>query len=157
MFKNVFKSKVFENKKVFYNFNIEKSIVSGIQLQGWEVKSIRIGSIQIQDSYVILKNEEAFLIGSYFCPLKTSCNYIKYDPYRSRKLLLNKKEILNILVLSQRKGYSIVLLSLFWKNSWCKAKIGIARGKKNIDKRLLKKKKEWDLEKNRLFKRNLNI
>ncbi|CUR53145.1 SsrA-binding protein SmpB [Buchnera aphidicola] len=139
--------KSFLNKKAKFKFHLFKEIIAGLSLKGWEVKSIRMGRINISNGYISIKNNEAFLINSDFQPLKTVFFYSSCNPYRERKLLLHKKEIKNLLKFTSILGYTIVPLKLFWKNSICKLLISIAKGKKLYDKRLHKKKESWKLEK----------
>ncbi|WP_232512968.1 SsrA-binding protein SmpB [Buchnera aphidicola] len=139
---------------------MKKTIVSGIVLKGWEVKSIRAGFVQITEGHISIKKNEVYLSGVYFQPLLTTSNCIICQSNRIRKLLLKKKEIYNLSVYSQRKGYTIIPIKLFWSRSWCKIKIGIVKGKSIKDKRLDKKNNSWKIEKSTIFKRisiNKNI
>ncbi|AEH39749.1 tmRNA-binding protein [Buchnera aphidicola (Cinara tujafilina)] len=135
------------NKKAYFNFYIEKKIVAGIQLQGWEVKAIRSGKVQITNGYITIKNQEVFLINVNLQLLSTSSIFKTDQINREKKLLLNKKEIIMLSEFYNIKGYSIIPLKLFWIKSWCKIKIGIARGKNIHDKRMDEKKRLWNRDK----------
>uniref|UniRef100_A0A451DFC0 SsrA-binding protein n=1 Tax=Buchnera aphidicola (Cinara pseudotsugae) TaxID=2518978 RepID=A0A451DFC0_9GAMM len=147
------KQKVFVNKKVKYNFYIQKTIISGIVLQGWEVKSIRVGRVQLTSGYININNNEIYLIGVHIQPLNTIVNSYLCKSDRVRKLLLHKKEIELIINYIQKKSYTVVPIQLFWHKSWCKIKIGIAKGKSHRDKRLEKKNNSWKIEQSTIFKR----
>ncbi|VFP84925.1 SsrA-binding protein [Buchnera aphidicola (Cinara splendens)] len=145
--------KVFTNKQVKYNFYIQKTIISGIVLQGWEVKSIRLGRVQLTSGYININNNEIYLIGVHIQPLNTVVNSCLCKSDRIRKLLLHKKEIEVIINYVQKKSYTVVPIQLFWHKSWCKVKIGIAKGKSKRDKRLEKKNNSWKIEQSTIFKR----
>ncbi|WP_232036995.1 SsrA-binding protein SmpB [Buchnera aphidicola] len=132
---------------------MEKTIVAGIVLQGWEVKSIRLGFVQIITGYVFIDKNEAYLMGVNIQPLVNIANFCLCESDRIRKLLLTKKEIEIINLYNKQKGYTIIPLKLFWKKSWCKIKIGIAKGKTLLDKRLDKKKHSWKIEQSTIYKR----
>jgi len=140
------------NKKAMYDFFIEQRFEAGLALEGWEVKSLREGHVQLRDSYVILKRGEAFLIGAVITPLPTTAKASNPDPMRTRKLLLNKSEIDKLIGAIDRKGYTVVALSLYWKKGRAKCEIGLAKGKKEFDKREKKKEHDWQIEKGRLLK-----
>lgn len=142
-----------ENKNVLYNYHILNILKVGIVLKGWEVKSVRSNKINISNSYITVINGEAFVVGLHIQPLFN----IKYDNLtinNYRKLLLSKKELNFLYGQLHKKGYTIVVLSLFWKRSWCKLKIGIGIGKTNKDKRDIIKKRDWNRYKERIIKRN---
>ena len=140
------------NKKAFHDYFIEKKFEAGLALQGWEVKSIRANRVQLKESYVVLKNHEAWLIGAHFSPLLSSSTHIKPDPTRSRKLLLHKKELDKLMMAKNKQGYTIVALNIHWRKNCAKLEIAIAKGKKLYDKRDSDKQKTWDREKHRLLK-----
>lgn len=140
------------NKRARHDYFIEDEVEAGLALQGWEVKSLRAGKANIGDSYVIFQNGEAFLFGANITPLNVASSHIVCDPTRTRKLLLSKREIDSLFGKSNRDGYTIVALSLYWKNAWAKVKIGIAKGKKQHDKRQDIKEREWKLTKDRIMK-----
>ncbi|MBA2654189.1 MAG: SsrA-binding protein SmpB [Gammaproteobacteria bacterium] len=140
------------NKKAFHDYHIEQRFEAGLVLEGWEVKSIRAGRLQLRDSYVILKKGEAWLIGFHISPLQTVSTHITPDPLRTRKLLLHAKELRTLIGSVQRKGYTLTALSLYWKNNRVKLEIGLAKGKKDYDKRESLKQRDWDREKQRTAK-----
>ena len=152
--KNNNKKKIL-NKKAYFNFHIEKKFVAGIQLLGWEVKSIRLGKVQITNGYIVIRKQEAFLININLQPLSVSSKFYLYDVNREKKLLLKKKEIIILSEYYNIKGYTLIPIQLFWKKSWCKLMIGIARGKNNRDKRMAIKNRLWNREKKTVFKRVL--
>ena len=140
------------NRKARFDYFIEQEFESGMELHGWEVKSLRAGRAQLKEGYVTILHGELFLIGAHFSPLKTASTHVNPDPVRSRKLLLHKKEISRLIGASEREGYTIVPLSLYWKHGRVKAKIALAKGKKLYDKRQTIKQREWDRDKQRLLK-----
>ncbi|QJC29677.1 SsrA-binding protein SmpB [Enterobacteriaceae endosymbiont of Plateumaris pusilla] len=153
------KNYIILNKKIYHDFFIKEEIEAGIILQGWEVKSLRLNKITISNSYVSIfhNSTKVFLLNSNINPLNTICNHIKYNPIRKRELLLNKKEIFLLKNYLNCKGFTIVVIGLYWKKSWCKLKIAVVKGKKKYDKRHLLKKKEWNINKMRLIKKNIKI
>lgn len=141
------------NKKAWHEYAIETQFEAGLVLEGWEIKSIRAGHVQLKESYVILKHAEAWLIGAHITPLKTASTHIDPDPTRSRKLLLNRKEINKLFTAKDREGYTIVPIDLHWFHNRVKIQIGIAKGKKQHDKRAAIKERDWNREKQRILKR----
>jgi SsrA-binding protein len=141
-----------DNKKAFHDYFIEERIEAGIVLEGWEVKAIRAGRAQIKEAYVVLKNGEVFLIGAHISPLLAASTHIKPDPVRTRKLLLHEQEIDNLIGKVERAGYALVPLDLHYSKGRIKALIGLAKGKKQFDKREDEKKKDWEREKGRLMR-----
>ncbi|MBT2990656.1 MAG: SsrA-binding protein [gamma proteobacterium symbiont of Ctena orbiculata] len=141
------------NKKAGHDFFIEERYEAGIALQGWEVKSLREGRVQIKESYITLKEGEAFLFGAHIVPLSTASTHIHPDPTRTRKLLLHRSELNKLLGLVERKGYTLVPTAMYWKKGLAKVEIGLAKGKKQHDKRASDKDRDWQREKERLFKR----
>ena len=141
-----------QNKKAFYDYHIEQRFEAGLVLEGWEVKSIRVGRAQLRDSYVVFKGGEAWLIGAHFSPLSNVAEYIKADPKRSRKLLLNKSEIETFFGAVQKKGLTMVPLNLHWHKDNVKAEIAFAKGKKMQDKRETIKRREWERKKHQVLK-----
>jgi SsrA-binding protein len=141
-----------DNKKAFHDYFIEERIEAGIVLEGWEVKAIRAGRAQIKEAYVVLKNGEVFLIGAHISPLLAASTHIKPDPVRTRKLLLHEREIANLIGKVERAGYALVPLDLHYSKGRIKALIGLAKGKKQFDKREDEKKKDWEREKGRLMR-----
>ncbi len=140
------------NKRARHEYFIQDELEAGLSLQGWEVKSLRAGKANISDSYVIFRNGEAFLFGSTFQPLAVASSHVVCDPTRSRKLLLKQRELDSLFGKVNRDGYTVVALSLYWKNAWCKLKIGVAKGKKEHDKRDDIKDREWQVSKARIMK-----
>ncbi|MCU7861288.1 MAG: SsrA-binding protein SmpB, partial [Candidatus Thiodiazotropha sp. (ex Lucinoma kastoroae)] len=138
--------------KAKHDFFIEDRYEAGIALQGWEVKSLREGRVQIKESYVTIKDNEAFLFGAHIVPLSTASSHIHPDPTRTRKLLLHRSELNKLIGLVERKGYTLVPTALYWKKGMAKLEIGIAKGKKMHDKLATDKDRDWKREKERLFK-----
>ena len=142
------------NKKARHEYFIEERIEAGIELEGWEVKSLRAGKIQLQDGYVLLRNSEAFLFGAHITPLPTASTHISPDPQRTRRLLLHRREIARLTGAVERKGYAVVATAMYWKNGRAKVEIGLAKGKKQHDKRATEKERDWKREQGRILKRN---
>ena len=140
------------NKKARHDFHIEDRFEAGLALQGWEVKSLRDGRAQLKESYVVLKEGEAWLIGCHISPLPSASTHVKTDPVRSRKLLLNRSELNRLVGLVERKGYTLVPLAMYWKKSRAKLEIGLAKGKKQHDKRASDKDRDWQRQKERILK-----
>ncbi len=141
------------NRKAKHEYSIEDRYEAGIALQGWEVKSIRAGKIQLDQGYVILKNGEAWLLGAQISPLSTVSTHIDPDPQRTRKLLLHNYELNKLIGLIERRGYTLVPLAMYWKHNRVKLEIGLAKGKKLHDKRADEKKRDWDRTKQQLLKK----
>ncbi len=140
------------NKRARYEYAIEERIESGIALEGWEVKALRAGHIQFADSYVLLKDSEAYLFGTTITPLATASTHIHPDPMRTRKLLLHRRQIDQLLGAVDRKGYTVVPTAMYWSKGKVKVEIGLAKGKKEYDKRKVEKDRDWEREKGRLMK-----
>lgn len=140
------------NKRARHEYIIEDEIEAGLALQGWEVKSMRAGKANITDSYVTFRDGEAFLFGATIQPLNVASSHVVCDPTRTRKLLLNKRELETLFGKVSRDGYTVVALSMYWKNAWSKVKIGVAKGKKEHDKRDDIKDREWKVDKARIMK-----
>ena len=140
------------NKKARFEYHVEDKFEAGLALEGWEVKSLRAGKAQINESYVLLKDREAFLFGALITPLPTASTHVKPDPQRTRKLLLNRAEINRLLSAVERQGYTVVPLTMYWKNSRAKLGIGVAKGKKLHDKRRTERDRDWQVQKERLLK-----
>ncbi|MEC5318288.1 SsrA-binding protein SmpB [Brenneria populi subsp. brevivirga] len=141
-----------QNKRARHEYFIEEEFEAGLSLQGWEVKSLRAGKANISDSYVTFRDGEAYLFGATITPLNVASSHVVCDPTRTRKLLLNKRELNSLLGRTSREGYTVVALSMYWKNAWSKVKIGVAKGKKDHDKRDDIKEREWKLDKARIMK-----
>lgn len=141
------------NRKASHEYFIEERFESGLVLQGWEVKSLRSGRVQLDQGYILLKKGEAWLFGALITPLQTVSTHITPEPQRSRKLLLSRREINKLIGSVDRRGYTVVPLSLYWKNNRVKLEIGLAKGKKLHDKRAAEKDRDWERQKQRLIKR----
>ena len=142
------------NKKARHDFFIEDTFEAGLALEGWEAKALRAGRAQLQDAYVTLKEGEAWLLGGHIPPLPSASTHIRPDPHRTRKLLLHRREIDQLIGAVDRKGYTVVPLKLYWKRGNAKLEIGLAKGKKQHDKRAVEKERDWQREKARILKAN---
>lgn len=140
------------NKKARHDYFIEDRFEAGLVLEGWEVKSLRAGRANLTESYVIVKDGEAWLLGANITPLPTASTHIHPDPTRTRKLLLHREELDKLIGAVERKGYTLIALNLFWKRGLAKVDVGLARGKKQHDKRAAEKDREWERDKQRLMK-----
>lgn len=140
------------NKKARHDYFIEDQYEAGLVLEGWEVKSLRSNKVQIRESYVMLRNREAWLLGAHITPLSTASTHIYPAPTRARKLLLNGKELAKLSSLVDRKGYTLVALAMYWKQGKAKLKVGLGKGKKDYDKRSVEKDNDWKRQKARLLK-----
>ncbi len=143
---------IVQNKKAFHDYFIEEKYETGIMLEGWEVKAIRDGRIQLKEAYVIIRNGEIFLIGCHISPLKTASTHINPDPVRTRKLLLHAEEINRLIGKVERAGYTLLPIDMHYKSGRIKVEIGLAKGKKQYDKRESEKQKEWERTKQRLLR-----
>ncbi|MGH8285225.1 MAG: SsrA-binding protein SmpB [Steroidobacteraceae bacterium] len=142
-----------ENRKARFDYFIEDRYEAGLVLQGWEAKAMRAGRAQLKEAYVYLRNGEAFLIGAHISPLASASTHVVADPVRTRKLLLNRSELSHLLGAVERKGYTLVPLELYWKNGRAKVQVGLAKGKKQHDKRATEKDRDWQRDKARLLRR----
>ena len=142
------------NRKARHDFTIEENFEAGLVLEGWEVKSMRDGRAQLQEAYVLIKKAEAWLLGAHITALPTASTHIKPDPVRTRKLLLHQNELNKLIGATERKGYTIVPLAMYWKNGRAKLDIGLAKGKKAHDKRATEKNRDWQREKQRILKKS---
>ncbi len=141
-----------ENRKAGFNYFIEERLEAGIVLEGWEVKAIRAGRVQLQEAYVIVRGAELFLIGAHITPLVSASTHVKPDAVRTRKLLLHEAEIAKLIGKVERAGYSLVPLDLHYARGRVKLAVGLAKGKKQFDKRATERDKDWAREKSRLMK-----
>ena len=141
-----------QNKKARFDFFIEEEFEAGIALEGWEVKSMRAGRVQLTESYVTINNGELFLFGAHMSPLLSASTHINPNPVRTRKLLMKRYEINRLIGQVERSGYTIAPLSLYWIRGRAKLKIGLAKGKKQHDKRASIKEKDWKRDQQRLMK-----
>ena len=143
---------IVDNKKAFHDYFIEERYEAGLVLEGWEVKAIRAGRANIKEAYVILKGAEPFVIGMHISALPTASTHVKPDPTRSRKLLLNAKEISKLIGQVEQRGYTLVPLDLHYTKGRVKLQIGLAKGKKQYDKRETEKERDWQREQQRLMR-----
>jgi SsrA-binding protein len=143
---------IIDNRKAYHDFFIEEKYEAGLVLEGWEVKAIRAGRVQIKESYVVVRNAEVFLIGCHISALPTASTHVKPDPTRTRKLLLKAEEISKLIGKVERAGYTLVPLDLHYSKGRVKLEIGLAKGKKLHDKRADEKEKEWKREQGRLMR-----
>ncbi|GJM06795.1 MAG: SsrA-binding protein [marine bacterium B5-7] len=150
--KTLSSSDIAVNRKARFNYAIEDTMEAGLVLQGWEVKSLRAGHAQLSESYISIKRNEAWLIGSHVTPLKTASTHIKPDPIRERKLLLHRHQINQLLGLAKQAGYTMVPLKLYWHKGRAKCLVGYAKGKKQHDKRETLKQRDWDRSKQRILR-----
>ena len=143
-----------DNRKAFHDYFIEERLEAGLALEGWEVKSIRAGRVQLKESYVVYMNGAFWLIGAHISPLSTASTHIKPDPTRSRKLLMHQREIEKWSGRVDRAGFTVMALNLHFQRGRIKLEIGLAKGKKQHDKRESEKEREWVREKARLVRTN---
>ena len=142
------------NKKAGHDYHIEQRYEAGLALEGWEVKSLRAGRVQLKESYVRILHGEAFLLGAHVSALPTASTHVSPDPTRTRKLLLKRPELNRLIGLTERAGYTLVPTAMYWKRGRAKLEIGLAKGKKLHDKRATEKDRDWQREKERLFKQH---
>lgn len=140
------------NKKAKHNYFLEQKFEAGIALMGWEVKSLRDGKVNLTDTYVLIQNGEAWLIGTNITPLKTASTHYVTEPIRSRKLLLNRRELDKLEAGVNQKGHTCVCTALYWKNHLVKCEIALAKGKADFDKRQDEKERDWDRQKQRIMR-----
>ena len=141
-----------QNRKARHDYFIEQKYEAGLALRGWEVKSLRAGRAQLKEGYVAIDRGEAFLIGAHISPLASASTHVHAEPTRPRKLLLHREEIQKLIGATERKGYTLIPLSLYWKHGRAKLEIGLAKGKQRYDKRAAIKKREADRERERALK-----
>lgn len=146
---------IVRNKRASFDYELLETFEAGVSLSGWEVKALRMGKAQLTDSYVLMKNGEAFLLGSQITPLDTVSTHYVTDPIRTRKLLLHKKQLATILAATAMKGQTCVCTQLYWKGHLVKARIALAVGKKSHDKRDTEKDRDWDRQKQRVIRDNV--
>ena len=142
------------NRKAKFDYHLEEKYEAGMVLEGWEVKSMRAGRVQLKESYVIIRNGELFLFGAHISPLTSTSTHNVADPTRMRKLLLNRREISHLIGSVEREGYTLVPVALYWKRGRAKLDVALAKGKKQHDKRSAIKEREWKRDKERLLKHN---
>jgi SsrA-binding protein len=142
------------NKSAGHEYHIEQRLECGLVLEGWEAKSMRAGRVQLKESYVKILHGEAFLIGAHISPLTSASTHITPDPTRTRKLLLKRAELSRLIGQTERAGYTLVPTAMYWKGGRAKLEIGLAKGKKLHDKRATERDRDWQREKERIFKQH---
>jgi len=143
---------IVDNRKAFHDYFIEERYEAGIALEGWEVKSIRAGRAQLKEAYVIIRQGEAFVTGMHLSPLPTASTHVHPDPTRTRKLLLHKQELAKLIGKVEQRGYTLVPLNLHYAKGRIKLEVGLAKGKKQHDKRDAEKERDWQREQQRLLR-----
>ena len=143
------------NKRASFDYQLLETFEAGVVLSGWEVKSLRMGKADLADSYVLIKDGEAWLLGTQIVPLETASTHFVTDPTRTRKLLLHRKELAKILAATSQKGLTCVCTQLYWKGHLVKARIALAQGKKTHDKRDTEKDRDWNRQKQRIVRENV--
>jgi SsrA-binding protein len=143
---------IVQNKKAFHDYFIEERLEAGIALEGWEAKAIRAGRAQLKEAYVIVRGEEIYLIGAHVSPLASASTHITADPTRTRKLLLHAEQISKLIGKVERAGYTLIPLDMHYAKGRVKLEIGLAKGKRQYDKRQAEKEREWQREKQRLLR-----
>ncbi|PKM11205.1 MAG: SsrA-binding protein [Gammaproteobacteria bacterium HGW-Gammaproteobacteria-3] len=140
------------NRSATHEYFVEERFEAGLALEGWEVKSLREGRAQLKESYVVIKHGEAWLSGAHISPLLSASTHVNPQAIRNRKLLLHRQELNKLIGSVERKGYTLIPLSMYWKNGRAKLEIGLAKGKKLHDKRTASKDRDWQREKERIMK-----
>ncbi|MCB1756531.1 MAG: SsrA-binding protein SmpB [Gammaproteobacteria bacterium] len=140
------------NRRARFDYHILENYEAGLVLMGWEVKSLRAGRVQLNDTYVIIKNGEALLVGCHITALNSASTHVDTTPMRPRKLLLHRRELNKLIGMIDRKGYTLVPLSMYWKRGKVKLDLGLAKGKKDYDKRATEKERDWNRDKQRLMR-----
>ena len=143
---------IIQNKKAFHDYFVEERFEAGLVLEGWEVKAIRAGRAQLKEAYVVVKGAELFLIGAHISPLTSASTHVQADPVRTRKLLFHAAEIAKLIGKVERAGYTLVPLDLHYSRGRIKLSVGLAKGKKQHDKRQVERQKEWQREQQRILK-----
>jgi SsrA-binding protein len=143
---------IVENRKAFHDYFVEERFEAGVALQGWEAKAIRAGRAQLSEAYVVMRNGELNLIGCHISPLLSASTHVQPDPTRTRKLLMHAEELRRLIGKVERAGYTLIPLNLHYKGGWIKLEIGLAKGKKQYDKRQDIKEKDWQRQQQRLMR-----
>ena len=143
---------IVQNRRASHDYSIEERFEAGLELQGWEVKSVRAGRAQLNEAYVIVKDAELYLLNAHIGTLPTTSTHEPADPTRTRKLLLKRREIDHLVGAVERKGHTLIPLAMYWKNGRAKLEIGLGRGKKTHDKRAAEKDRDWQREKGRMLR-----
>ncbi|MDO6462143.1 SsrA-binding protein SmpB [Granulosicoccaceae sp. 1_MG-2023] len=146
-------SRITENRRARYDYQIEENFEAGLSLMGWEVKSLRDGRVQLNDTYVMIRNGEAWLVACQITPLLSASTHVDTNPTRARKLLLHRRELNKLIGMVERKGYTLVPLAMYWKNGRVKLDVGLGKGKKEYDKRATEKARDWSRDKQRIMRR----
>jgi SsrA-binding protein len=150
--KDAHEGQIAQNRRARHDYFIDERYEAGLALLGWEVKSLRAGRVQLAEAYVLMKSGEAWLLGCHITPLNSASTHVIADPTRTRKLLMKRREIDHLTGAVERKGYTLIPLSLYWKHGRAKLEIGLARGKKEHDKRASEKDRDWQREKARTLR-----
>ena len=140
------------NRRARHDYFVDERYEAGVALVGWEVKALRAGRLQLAEGYVLLKDDEAWLLGSHITPLTSASTHVVADPTRTRKLLLKRRELDHLIGAVERKGYTLIPLAMYWKDGRAKLEIGLARGKQKQDKRASEKERDWQREKARTLR-----
>lgn len=140
------------NAKARHDFFIEERIETGLVLEGWEVKSLRAGRLQLKESYVVIRQGELWLLGANIAPLASASTHVQADPVRTRKLLVQRRELDRLIGAVERRGYTLVPLAMYWKRGRAKLEIALAKGKKQHDKRATERDRDWQRQRQRLLK-----
>jgi len=148
------KGRIAQNKRARYEYAIEERFEAGVALQGWEVKSIREGKIQFGESYALIRDGELYLFGAQISPLLSASTHVIPDAMRNRKLLLHRNQIDQLIGAVERKGFSLIPTTMYWKNGKIKVELGLGKGKKQHDKRATEKDRDWEREKGRIMRDN---
>jgi SsrA-binding protein len=143
---------IVQNRKAFFDYTVEERFEAGLVLEGWEVKAIRAGQVQLKEAYVIVRGAEIFLLNAHITPMKTASTHVKPEPTRTRKLLLNAAEIRKLIGKVERSGYTLVPIDLHFSKGRVKIEIGLAKGKRQFEKRDATREKDWKREQSRLMK-----
>lgn len=146
---------IIDNRKAFHDYFIEEKIEAGLVLEGWEVKAIRAGRVNIKESHILMRNGEIFIIGMHLTPLQSASTHVSPDPTRTRKLLLHTQQIDRLIGQVERAGYTLVPLDLHYTKGRVKVTVGLAKGKKQHDKREVAKQRDWERDKARLMRQKV--
>ena len=145
-------SHIAQNRKAWHDYFIEDKHEAGLVLEGWEVKSLRAGRAQLKEAYVVVERGALLLVGAHISPLPSASTHVHPNPVRARKLLMHREEISKLIGSVERKGYTLIPLAMYWKRNRAKLDIGLARGKKEYDKRAADKDRDWERDKQRLMR-----
>ncbi|MDR0770233.1 MAG: SsrA-binding protein SmpB [Burkholderiales bacterium] len=143
---------IVDNRKAFHDYFVEERFEAGLVLDGWEVKAVRDGRAQLKEAYVVIRSGELWLLGAHITPLTSASTHVRADPTRTRKLLMHASEIRRLIGQVERAGYTLIPINLHFKNGRIKLEVGLAKGKKQYDKRQTVKEREWNRDKQRLLR-----